>query len=118
MKLSNLFTEDSMSEESTQRNNLQKITGRALKRLKTSPNPREARVNAIIRKIRQDVWGKYHGDRKAQRRIDKFKGAITQYMPELMAMRDDKELKRDIEAKFRAAAEGLALEPKSNSPGK
>jgi hypothetical protein len=74
-------------------------------RARRAPNPRELRIKKIIRETFQEVWGDYHDDPKAVARLEVYKNSIVQHMPKFLQMKNEEQLRHEIEMLFRSRAE-------------
>jgi hypothetical protein len=107
MKLSNLYTEDTLSET----NRLKKLigfAGKAFGRARRTPNVKFMRVQRALDEVFPDVWANYHKNPKAQARLEAYKtGSFQQYFPQLSQIQDPVQLKEEIRRLLKERAERI-----------
>jgi hypothetical protein len=106
MKLSNLYTEDTLSENPFKK--LIGYAGKAFGRAKRAPSVKHMRVQRALDEVYPDVWSEYHGNSTAQERLDSYKsGSFQQHFPELSKIQDPAQLKKQIRKLLKKRAERI-----------
>ena len=95
MKLSNLYTESSISES----NWMKKLTDpmkNAFLNWRRDPNVRNKRVEKALKEVYPDVWASYSDNPKAKARLEAYMGSFSKHFPELSKIQDYTKLKTVI----------------------
>jgi hypothetical protein len=107
MKLSNLYTKGPLLET----NALRKLIGYASKafgQAKRSPNVKHLRTQQALNEVFPEVWAEYHGNPKAQRRLEAYKsGSFQQHLKELSTISNVNQLKEEIRKILKKRAERI-----------
>lgn len=104
MKLSRLFTKDTITENSFR--DMIKHAGKAFKGIKRRPNADQLRIQKIVEEVFPEVWADYHKYPKAQKRLEAYKvGSFQQHVPELSKIKDPQQLRHEIKKLFKSRAD-------------
>ena len=104
MKLSNLYTEEKLSEA----NLLKGLLPAAFLRAKSAPNPKVRKIESLIKSISKDVYFEFYpdegeqatrGQNIAMQRVESFASSIGRFIPELLQY-EGEELRRRITELF------------------
>lgn len=89
MKLTILHTENTLSEGP-----FKKLIG-FIKQRGFNSSPKQKAIQSAIERAFQETWGDFHGNPRAQKRIEIYKASILQH-PELLKSSDPYTLAKDL----------------------